>query len=177
MNTMLSIPSTISSTVRVSSAIQVSGLESSSIATGYRLVVMDEGRRQGTVSSASTGRAALPSFHVGTLGCQMNRSDSEEMAGRLLAAGVTESPSMESADLIVINTCAIRELAEAKVIGRQGHLQRLKDANPSLRVVLTGCAVRERDRDGLEHRYPAADLFLRPDEEPELVDRLGGAAA
>ncbi len=107
----------------------------------------------------------------------MNRSDSEEMAGRLLAAGATEAPTMEAADLVVINTCAIRELAEAKVIGRQGHLQRLKDANPSLRVVLTGCAVRERDRAGLERRYPAVDLFLRPDEEPELVDRLGMASA
>jgi tRNA-2-methylthio-N6-dimethylallyladenosine synthase len=84
---------------------------------------------------------------------------------------------MESADLVVINTCAIRELAEAKVVGRQGHLGRLKAANPSLRVVLTGCAVRERDRAGLEHRYPAVDLFLRPDEEPELVDRLGLASA
>ncbi len=121
--------------------------------------------------------AALPSFHVWTLGCQMNRSDSEEMAGRLLAAGATEAPTMEAADLVVINTCAIRELAEAKVIGRQGHLQRLKAANPSLRVVLTGCAVRERDRAGLERRYPAVDLFLRPDEEPELVDRLGLASA
>ncbi|MEW5990793.1 MAG: tRNA (N6-isopentenyl adenosine(37)-C2)-methylthiotransferase MiaB [Chloroflexota bacterium] len=120
---------------------------------------------------------ALPSFFVWTLGCQMNRSDSEEMAGRLLAAGATEAPTMEAADLVVINTCAIRELAEAKVIGRQGHLRRLKDANPSLRVVLTGCAVRERDRDGLERRYPAVDLFLRPDEEPELVDRLGLASA
>jgi tRNA-2-methylthio-N6-dimethylallyladenosine synthase len=120
---------------------------------------------------------ALPSFYVWTLGCQMNRSDSEEMAGRLLAAGATEAPSMEAADLVVINTCAIRELAEQKVIGRQGHLKALKAANPSLRVVLTGCAVRERDRDGLERRFPAVDLFLRPDEEPELVDRLGLASA
>lgn len=120
---------------------------------------------------------ALPRFFVWTLGCQMNRSDSEEMAGRLLTAGATEAPTMEAADLVVINTCAIRELAETKVIGRQGHLQRLKDANPSMRVVLTGCAVRERDRDGLERRYPAVDLFLRPDEEPELLDRLGLASA
>ena len=120
---------------------------------------------------------ALPSFFVWTLGCQMNRSDSEEMAGRLLIAGATEAPTMEAADLVVINTCAIRELAETKVIGRQGHLMRLKAANPSLRVVLTGCAVRERDRDGLERRFPAVDLFLRPDEEPELVDRLGLASA
>ena len=49
---------------------------------------------------------ALPSFFVWTLGCQMNRSDSEEMAGRLLAAGCTEAASMDTAELVVINTCA-----------------------------------------------------------------------
>jgi tRNA-2-methylthio-N6-dimethylallyladenosine synthase len=120
---------------------------------------------------------ALPAFHVWTLGCQMNRSDSEEMAGRLLAAGCGEASSMDAADLIVINTCAIREGAEQKVIGRQGHLANLKAANPGLRVVLTGCSVREPDRAGLRRRYPAVDVFLRPDEEPELVDRLGLASA
>jgi tRNA-2-methylthio-N6-dimethylallyladenosine synthase len=119
----------------------------------------------------------LPRFHVWTLGCQMNRSDSEEMAGRLLSAGCEEAASMEAADLIVINTCAIREGAEQKVIGRQGHLARLKAAHPGLRVVLTGCSVREPDRAGLGRRYPAVDVFLRPDEEPELVDRLGLASA
>jgi tRNA-2-methylthio-N6-dimethylallyladenosine synthase len=121
--------------------------------------------------------ASLPRFHVWTLGCQMNRSDSEEMAGRLLAAGCEEAASMDAADLVIINTCAIREGAEQKVIGRQGHLARLKTANPGLRVVLTGCSVREAERDGLARRYPAVDLFLRPDEEPELVDRLGLASA
>ena len=120
---------------------------------------------------------ALPRFHVWTLGCQMNRSDSEEMAGRLLRAGCEEAASLETADLVVINTCAIREGAEQKVIGRQGHLARLKAANPGMRVVLTGCSVREPDRAGLRRRYPAVDLFLRPDEEPELVDRLGLASA
>jgi tRNA-2-methylthio-N6-dimethylallyladenosine synthase len=120
---------------------------------------------------------ALPAFFVWTLGCQMNKSDSEEMAGRLLTAGCAEAPSMEAADVVVINTCAIREAAEAKVIGRQGHLNRLKAANPSLRVVMTGCSVRESNRTGLKRRYPAVDLFLRPDEEPELVDRLGLASA
>lgn len=121
--------------------------------------------------------AALPRFHVWTLGCQMNRSDSEEMAGRLLAAGCEEAGSMDAADLVIINTCAIREGAEQKVIGRQGQLARLKSANPGMRVVLTGCSVREPDRAGLARRYPAVDLFLRPDEEPELIDRLGLASA
>ena len=121
--------------------------------------------------------AALPRFHVWTLGCQMNRSDSEEMAGRLLAAGCEEAPTVDAADLVVINTCAIREGAEQKVIGRQGQLARLKAANPGMRVVLTGCSVREPDREKLRRRYPAVDLFLRPDQEPELVDRLGLASA
>jgi tRNA-2-methylthio-N6-dimethylallyladenosine synthase len=120
---------------------------------------------------------ALPSFFVWTLGCQMNRSDSEEMAGRLLAAGLAEAPSMDAAGLVVINTCAIREAAEAKVIGRQGELAKLKARNASMRVVMTGCAVREMDRERLDRRFPAVDLFLRPDEEPELVDRLGLASA
>ncbi len=107
----------------------------------------------------------------------MNHSDSEEMAGRLLAAGCAEATSMDTAGLIVVNTCAIREGAEQKVIGRQGQLARLKTVNPGLRVVLTGCSVREAERAGLQRRYPAVDLFLRPDEEPELVDRLGLTSA
>jgi tRNA-2-methylthio-N6-dimethylallyladenosine synthase len=120
---------------------------------------------------------SLPRFHVWTLGCQMNRSDSEEMAGRLLQAGCAEAADLGQADLIVINSCAIREGAEQKVIGRMGQLARLKAANPAMRVVLTGCSVREPDRAGLSRRYPAVDVFLRPDEEPELVDRLGLAGA
>jgi tRNA-2-methylthio-N6-dimethylallyladenosine synthase len=120
---------------------------------------------------------ALPRFHIWTLGCQMNRSDSEEMAGRLRAVGCDETGTLDDADLVVINTCAIREGAEQKVIGRQGQLARLKKERPGMRVVLTGCSVREPDRAGLRRRYPAVDVFLRPDEEPELVDRLGLASA
>ncbi len=121
----------------------------------------------------TTDDLALPTFHVWTLGCQMNRSDSEEMAGALAAAGCREAPSLESADLIVINSCSIREAAEQKVIGRMGHLGRLKQSNPALRVVLTGCSVRVDNAATLRRRYPAVDLFLRPDEEPELTARLG----
>ena len=116
----------------------------------------DDAEARPTSAWTSTGpeSRALPSFHVWTLGCQMNHSDSEEMAGRLLAAGCAEAPSLDEADLVVINTCAIREAAEQKVIGRQGHLGRLKAANPGMRVVLTGCAVREPDRAGLREALP-----------------------
>jgi len=120
---------------------------------------------------------AMPSFFVWTLGCQMNQSDSEEMAGQLLVAGCARASAMEVADLIVINTCAVREHAEARVIGRQGQLAELKRARPGLRVVLTGCGVRESERAGLRKRFPAVDLFLRPDEEPELALRLGLVSA
>ena len=125
----------------------------------------------------TTDDVALPSFHVWTLGCQMNHSDSEEMAGALLAAGCAPAPSLEAAELIVINSCAIREAAEQKVIGRMGHLARLRAANPALRVVLTGCSVRTDNAHVLHKRYPQVDLFLRPDEEPELTARLGLAGA
>jgi tRNA-2-methylthio-N6-dimethylallyladenosine synthase len=121
----------------------------------------------------ATEAAVQPRFHLWTLGCQMNRSDAEEMAGALLAAGCDEAPALEDAELIVITTCAIREAAEQKVIGRMGALTRLKRANPGMRVVLTGCSVRADNVDGLARRYPAVDLFLRADEEPELVERLG----
>ena len=149
------------------------------VAPGRGVAAAPARPRPTTSASPSTVPEArtLPRFHVWTLGCQMNRSDSEEMAGRLLAAGLRGGAALETADLIVINTCAIREGAEQKVIGRQGQLARLKAANPGLRVVLTGCSVREPDRAGLRRRYPAVDLFLRPDEEPELVDRLGLASA
>jgi tRNA-2-methylthio-N6-dimethylallyladenosine synthase len=125
----------------------------------------------------ATEDVALPRFHVWTLGCQMNHSDSEEMTGALAAAGCAEVSDVESADLIVINSCAIREAAEQKVIGRMGHLANLRRANPALRVVLTGCSVREDNAATLKRRYPQVDLFLRPEEEPELTARLGLAGA
>ena len=129
------------------------------------------------VSEFRPDEHSLPSFFVWTLGCQMNQSDSEEMAGQLLAVGCARAASMEDAGLVIINTCAVREHAEAKVIGRQGVLADLKRARPGMRVVLTGCAVREAERPGLARRFPAVDLFLRPDEEPELALRLGLASA
>ena len=69
-------------------------------------------RPSASVEEYGTEAAILPSFHVWTLGCQMNQSDSEEMAGALLAAGCEEAPDLETAELIVINTCSIREAAE-----------------------------------------------------------------
>jgi tRNA-2-methylthio-N6-dimethylallyladenosine synthase len=136
----------------------------------------DAPRPSAAVAEFATEDTILPRFHVWTLGCQMNRSDSEEMAGALLAAGCAEAASLDAADLIVINTCAIREAAEQKVIGRMGALAKMKRSNPALRVVMTGCSVRADNEKSLARRYPAVDVFLRPDEEPDLVAHLGLAS-
>jgi tRNA-2-methylthio-N6-dimethylallyladenosine synthase len=147
-------------------------LEARRAAAGHQVV-----RPAPRLVEFATEDVALPRFHVWTLGCQMNQSDSEEMAGALLAAGCAEAESLESANLVVINTCAIREAAEQKVIGRMGQLAMLRRANPALRVVMTGCSVRANNAATLRRRYPEIDFFLRPDEEPELVARLGLAGA
>src|SRR5438046_10254895 len=68
---------------------------------------------------------ALPSFYVWTFGCQMNRSDSEEMAGRLLAAGCAEALSMDAAELVVIHCCAIRGAAVGGCMRRRCERDRL----------------------------------------------------
>jgi len=83
------------------------------------------------VAEFRPGAHEMPGFFVWTLGCQMNLSDSEEMAGQLLAVGCGRAPSMELADLIVINTCAVREHAEAKVIGRQGSSPSSRELSPA----------------------------------------------
>ena len=141
------------------------------------LRAVEQPRPTDALAEFATEDLALPRFHMWTLGCQMNRSDAEQMAGSLMSAGCSETADMEAADLIVINTCAIREAAEQKVIGRMGHLAALRATNPALRVVMTGCSVRENNTTTLARRYPQVDLFLRPDEEPELVARLGLATA
>ncbi|MBX3029196.1 MAG: tRNA (N6-isopentenyl adenosine(37)-C2)-methylthiotransferase MiaB [Chloroflexi bacterium] len=149
-------------------------LDALPVAAHPRLAALPTDER---VAEFLTDDQVLPRFHVWTLGCQMNQSDSEEMAGALLAAGCTEAPVIDQADLIVINSCAIREAAEHKIIGRMGALGRMKAANPALRVVLTGCSVRADGLVDLHRRYPEVDLFLRPDQEPELTQRLGLASA
>src|SRR5205085_7480423 len=74
-----------------------------------------------------------------TYGCQMNVADSETMAGVLERAGFTLTALAEDADAILINTCAIREHADQRVLGRLGECARLKAAKPGLVVVLAGC--------------------------------------
>jgi len=71
-------------------------------------------------------------FHTITYGCQMNENDTERLAGQLKALGYDETDRLADADVILINTCCVRESAEKKIHGKIGELKRLKSANPNL---------------------------------------------
>ena len=78
-------------------------------------------------------------FSVEVYGCQMNVADSELMRGQLGRAGWTAAGDPAEADVILLNTCAIREHAEQRVLGRLGEFARIKKSNPRLVVGVTGC--------------------------------------
>lgn len=99
---------------------------------------------------------------IETYGCQMNIGDSEIMAGALAEQGYVTVDSPEKADVIVVNTCAIRENAERRVIGRIGQLQRHREANPDLVLAVTGCMAQRLGKDLLV-RSGGVDLVVGPD--------------
>lgn len=82
-------------------------------------------------------------FYIRTYGCQMNEHDTEVMAGIFLGLGYEHTESVEDANVILLNTCAIRENAENKVFGELGHLKHLKKENPDLLIGVCGCMSQE----------------------------------
>ena len=82
------------------------------------------------------------SYAVRTYGCQMNEHDSERIAGLLEAEGMIPAASVEEADVIVLNTCCIRENADNKLYGALGHLKALKAERPDVQVAVGGCLAR-----------------------------------
>jgi len=100
-------------------------------------------------------------YHIWTIGCQMNRADSEQLAGSLEKLGYRRAPEIEKADLIVLNSCVVRQSAENRVLGKLDSLKELKRLSPDVVVALAGCMV-DSDVDRLKHRFPHVDLFLKP---------------
>lgn len=92
-------------------------------------------------------------------GCQMNESDSEHYAGQLLDLGYEASADYEHADVVVINTCCVRENAEKKILGKIGEMKRLKRENPDMVLCVAGCMAQEWGKD-LQKKYPQVDLVL-----------------
>jgi tRNA-2-methylthio-N6-dimethylallyladenosine synthase len=109
--------------------------------------------------------------YVETYGCQMNISDGELMAGHLESEGYEIVSSPEEADVVLVNTCAIREHAETRVLGRVAHLNGLKEKNPELVLGVTGCMAQRMGNDLLA-RAPYVDLVMGPDGYRQLPQAL-----
>jgi tRNA-2-methylthio-N6-dimethylallyladenosine synthase len=98
-------------------------------------------------------------FHIHTYGCQMNEADSEAMAGALIAAGHAPTPDLEEADLLLLNTCCVREKPERKAYGRLGELRLLKARRPGLVIAVAGCLA-QKEGEGILRRAPFVDLVV-----------------
>lgn len=108
---------------------------------------------------ALTGRRKT--FLCETWGCQANENDSEKMAGILESIGYVTSPSRQEADIIIFNTCLIRENAELKVYGHLGELSHLKKMNPDLLICICGCMMQKKEvRDLIKEKYRYVDLVF-----------------
>ena len=110
--------------------------------------------------------------YIETYGCQMNVSDSELMQGILAAQGYDAATTPEDADIILVNTCAIRDHAEQRVFGRVGELFRLKRDRPELVIGVTGCMA-QRLGPSLLEKAPYVELVMGPDSYRQLPEVLG----
>ncbi|MCI0633863.1 MAG: tRNA (N6-isopentenyl adenosine(37)-C2)-methylthiotransferase MiaB [Actinobacteria bacterium] len=114
----------------------------------------------------ATGRYLLRTF-----GCQMNEHDSERIAGLLTSDGYVSTTEAAEADVVVFNTCAIRENADNRLYGSLGHLRPLKEANPRMRVVVAGCLA-QKDGGLIQERAPWVDVVIGTHALPDLLDLL-----
>ena len=101
----------------------------------------------------------MKSYYIYTYGCQMNTADSERLSHQLETVGYIPTDDVESADLILLNTCAVRETAETKVFGRIGELKRLKQKNKNLIIAITGCMAQKNQAEMFK-RAPHIDIVL-----------------
>ena len=106
-----------------------------------------------------------------TFGCQMNEHDSERIGGLLSADGYVPTEEAERAQVIVFNTCAIRQNADNRLYGNLGHLRPLKERNPSLRIVVAGCLA-QKDGGTILARAPWVDVVVGTHALPELLGLL-----
>jgi tRNA-2-methylthio-N6-dimethylallyladenosine synthase len=104
----------------------------------------------------------VPSVYIETYGCQMNVADTELILGHLAQHGWERAAAPDTADVILLNTCAIREHAETRVLGRLGDLARHKARRPGVRIGVTGCMAQHL-RATLRERAPHVDVLVGPD--------------
>jgi tRNA-2-methylthio-N6-dimethylallyladenosine synthase len=109
-------------------------------------------------------------YYIWTEGCQMNAADSLRVAAALEKLGYSTSLKAEDADVIVLNTCVVRQSAEDKAVGRLTSLKALKIRNPNLVLNLMGCLVGIRGAVEMKERFPYVDVFSQPSDPHPLID-------
>ena len=115
------------------------------------------------------------SYFIRTYGCQMNEHDTERIAGLLEADGMASADDMESADVVVLNTCCIRENADNKLYGQLGHLKRLKQARPDMQIAVAGCLA-QKDRGLIRERADHVDVVFGTHNVYRAAELIGEAA-
>lgn len=115
----------------------------------------------------------LETFHISTYGCQMNLADSSTLASALITRGYRRVAEEGLADLIILNTCSVREKAEERVIGRLGDLYQHKRKRPEVKIAVVGCMAQRLAHD-LKERVPHVDVVLGTDRLFELPDVIEG---
>ncbi|MBV4446244.1 tRNA (N6-isopentenyl adenosine(37)-C2)-methylthiotransferase MiaB [Clostridium tyrobutyricum] len=100
-------------------------------------------------------------FFIETWGCQMNEEDSEKLSGMLKSIGYTKTTQKDTADIIIFNTCCVRENAELKVYGNLGMLRKLKKNNPELIIAVCGCMMQQKNMaKDIIKRFPFVDIIF-----------------
>lgn len=109
-------------------------------------------------------------YHVWTEGCQMNTADSQRLASALEALGYEYVEKPENADVVVLNTCMVRQSAEDRALGRLGSLKPAKEKNPNMIIGLMGCMVGYKDPKPLRKKLRWVDVFAPPSDPKPIVD-------
>ena len=115
-------------------------------------------------------------YLIRTFGCQMNEHDSERLARQLEADGYTSTDDVEDADVVVLNTCCIRENADNRLYGHLGHLKAVKARRPDMQIAVAGCLA-QKDRDLVRTRAPQVDVVLGTHNVGRAVELLHHAGA
>ena len=114
----------------------------------------------------------MKKYHIVTFGCQSNLADSERIAGLLDDSGCKQSSNRNDADILIFNTCSVRQKAEDRIFGLSKDVQKLKIKNSKLKIILTGCMM-HHDIKKLKKRLPCFDIFIDIKNIPKLPKLLG----
>jgi tRNA-2-methylthio-N6-dimethylallyladenosine synthase len=113
-------------------------------------------------------------YHIWTIGCQMNEADTRHLAAQLEDLGYTPEAKSHLAGVIVLNTCVIRQQAEDKALEQLRQLKGLKRSKPDLIVAVMGCIVGRKLEESLRAQFPFVDVFMGPSETGPLISHLSG---